>query len=87
MQSEAGWPQIIMGTPLRRQAARGVSPHTPPKVKQREECPHTGPPGEEGATMVRGARRPQAGRRRFLQADRPNMHVDPRADVTGLTRH
>jgi len=41
MQSEPGWPQIIMGTPLRRQsgersvpthpseskAARGVSPH------------------------------------------------------------
>ena len=36
MQSEPGWPQIIDGD-------------TPPKAKQREECPHTRPSGEEGA--------------------------------------
>jgi len=41
MQSEAGWPQIIWGHPSEGKAARGVSPHTPPKAKQPEECPHT----------------------------------------------
>ena len=64
MQSEPRRPQIIHGD-------------TPPKAKQREECPHTRPRGEECAAMVQGTRRPQAGRRRFLHADRPDLHVDP----------
>ncbi len=29
-----------MGHPSEGKAARGVSPHTPPKAKRREECPH-----------------------------------------------
>ena len=38
MQSEPGW---SWGHPSEGKTARGVSPHTPPKAKQREECPHT----------------------------------------------
>jgi hypothetical protein len=44
MQSEPGWPRIILGD-------------TPPKAKQREECPHTRPPGEEGANRAQARMR------------------------------
>ena len=54
MQSELGCPRIIHGD-------------TPPKAKQREECPHTRPPGEEGAKY----------RDSFMRSGL-NLHVDPR---------
>jgi len=63
MPSEPRRPQIIHGD-------------TPPKAKQREECPHTRPPGEEGAK----------GRDSFMRTGL-TLHVDPAADVPGLTRH
>src|SRR5208337_508637 len=66
MPSEPCSPRIILGD-------------TPPKAKQREECPHIRGRAKKKAPQWCGAPAVRkAGSRRFLHADRPNLHVNPK---------